>query len=83
MAVKRTKLISFNFSGSHTRKQLHCNIISEDRFSEASPMTDIEKRLEELSITLPAPPSALGTYVGAVTTGNLVFISGAARETAA
>ena len=39
-------------------------------------MTDIEKRLEELSITLPAPPSALGTYVGAVTTGNLVFISG-------
>ncbi|SVC65336.1 uncharacterized protein METZ01_LOCUS318190, partial [marine metagenome] len=52
--VKRTKLISFNFFGSHTRKQLHCNIISEDRFSEASPMTDIEKRLEELSITLPA-----------------------------
>lgn len=39
-------------------------------------MTDIEKRLEKLSITLPAPPSALGTYVGAVTTGNLVFISG-------
>ena len=39
-------------------------------------MTDIEKRLEELSITLPAPPSALGTYVGAVTIGNLVFISG-------
>ena len=39
-------------------------------------MTDIEKRLEELSISLPAPPSALGTYVGAVTTGNLVFVSG-------
>ena len=36
----------------------------------------VEQRLEELSITLPAPPSALGAYVGAVTTGNLVFVSG-------
>jgi enamine deaminase RidA (YjgF/YER057c/UK114 family) len=39
-------------------------------------MMKVENRLEELSIKLPAPPAPLGTYVGAVTTGNLVFISG-------
>ena len=39
-------------------------------------MVDTEKRLEELSIALPTPPSPLGNYVGAVTVGNLVFMSG-------
>ena len=36
----------------------------------------IEARLAELAITLPAPPKPVGAYVGAVATGNLVFIAG-------
>lgn len=35
-----------------------------------------EERLRELSLTLPAPPPPIGTYVGAVHTGNLLFLSG-------
>lgn len=38
-------------------------------------MTALE-RLANLGITLPQAPSALGSYVPAVRTGNLVFISG-------
>ena len=36
----------------------------------------IEARLAELAIALPAPPPPAGAYVGAVGTGNLVFIAG-------
>ena len=39
-------------------------------------MTDIEDRLEQLSITLPEPPLPVGNYVGAVSVGNLVYLSG-------
>ena len=35
-----------------------------------------EQRLKELDIKLPAPPEAFGTYVEAVQTGNLLFVSG-------
>jgi enamine deaminase RidA (YjgF/YER057c/UK114 family) len=35
-----------------------------------------ERRLEELGIQLPAPPDPFGTYVEAVQTGNLLFLSG-------
>jgi enamine deaminase RidA (YjgF/YER057c/UK114 family) len=35
-----------------------------------------EQRLKELDITLPAPPEPFGTYVEAVLTGNLLFLSG-------
>jgi enamine deaminase RidA (YjgF/YER057c/UK114 family) len=35
-----------------------------------------EQRLEELGITLPAPPTPLGAYVETVQTGNLLFLSG-------
>jgi enamine deaminase RidA (YjgF/YER057c/UK114 family) len=35
-----------------------------------------ERRLKELGITLPAPPEPFGTYVEAVRTGNLLFLSG-------
>ncbi|HEV7663993.1 MAG TPA: RidA family protein [Chloroflexota bacterium] len=35
-----------------------------------------EERLRELSYTLPTPPPPIGTYVGAVRTGNLLFLSG-------
>jgi enamine deaminase RidA (YjgF/YER057c/UK114 family) len=35
-----------------------------------------EERLRELGHTLPTPPPPIGTYVGAVRTGNLLFLSG-------
>jgi enamine deaminase RidA (YjgF/YER057c/UK114 family) len=35
-----------------------------------------EERLAELGYDLPAPNPAVGTYVGAVTVGSLVFVSG-------
>jgi enamine deaminase RidA (YjgF/YER057c/UK114 family) len=35
-----------------------------------------EERLHELGITLPEPPPPIGTYVGGVRTGNLLFLSG-------
>lgn len=35
-----------------------------------------EQRLAELGIELPAPNPAVGAYVGAVTVGNIVFVSG-------
>lgn len=36
----------------------------------------IEKKLEELGIKLPNPPTPAGSYVPAIRTGNLLFISG-------
>jgi enamine deaminase RidA (YjgF/YER057c/UK114 family) len=38
--------------------------------------TSAEQRLRELGITLPAPPEPFGTYVEAVQTGRLLFLSG-------
>jgi len=35
-----------------------------------------EQRLKELGVTLPAPPEPFGTYVEAVLTRNLLFLSG-------
>ena len=35
-----------------------------------------EERLAELGHELPAPNPAVGSYVGAVTVGNIVFVSG-------
>lgn len=35
-----------------------------------------EQRLKELGIKLPTPPEPFGTYVEAVQTGNLFFLSG-------
>lgn len=39
-------------------------------------MQTIEARLQELGLELPVSPPAAGLYVGAVTAGNLVFLSG-------
>ena len=36
----------------------------------------VEKRLEELGITLPTPAAPIATYVGFVQTGSLLFVSG-------
>src|SRR5437764_15051500 len=35
-----------------------------------------EQRLKELGIKLPAPPEPFGTYMEAVQSGNLLFLSG-------
>jgi enamine deaminase RidA (YjgF/YER057c/UK114 family) len=35
-----------------------------------------ERRLEQLGIELPTPPEPFGTYVEAVQTGNLLFLTG-------
>ena len=34
------------------------------------------QRLQELGLTLPSPPPAVGSYVNAVRTGNLLFLAG-------
>ncbi len=36
----------------------------------------VAERLRELGLELPEPPPAVAKYVGAVRTGNLVFVSG-------
>ena len=36
----------------------------------------IEEKLKELGITLPEPPTPAGSYVPAIKTGNLLYISG-------
>ena len=43
---------------------------------EASGPAGAEQRLKELGIELPAPPEPFGTYVEAVQTGNLLFLTG-------
>ena len=39
-------------------------------------MTDIERRIEELGITLPESPQPIANYVPTVQTGNLLFVAG-------
>ncbi|MCX6921306.1 MAG: RidA family protein [Verrucomicrobia bacterium] len=39
-------------------------------------MPNPESRLQELGLTLPAPPAAAGAYVPAVRTGNLLYLAG-------
>jgi len=41
-----------------------------------SKVASAERRLKELGITLPASPEPFGTYVEAVETGNLLFLTG-------
>ena len=41
-----------------------------------SPSASAEQRLQDLGIELPAPPEPFGTYVEAVQTGNLLFLTG-------
>jgi enamine deaminase RidA (YjgF/YER057c/UK114 family) len=44
--------------------------------SENSPPASAEQRLKELGMKLPDPPEPFGTYVEAVQTGNLLFLTG-------
>ena len=39
-------------------------------------MANIDETLKSLGIELPDPPPPAGNYVGAVTFGNLVYVSG-------
>ena len=43
---------------------------------EGSRPASAEQKLKELSIKLPEPPEPFGTYVEAVQTGNLLFLTG-------
>jgi len=43
---------------------------------EVSRPASAEQRLKELGIKLPSPPEPFGTYVEAVQTGNLLFLTG-------
>ena len=43
---------------------------------EVSRPASAEQRLRELDIKLPAPPEPFGTYLEAVQTGNLLFLTG-------
>ena len=47
-------------------------MVTRDGFPPAS----AEQRLKELDIKLPTPPEPFGTYVEAVQTGNLLFLTG-------
>ena len=44
--------------------------------SDAFPRAGAEQRLRELGIHLPQPPAPFGSYVEAVQTGSLLFLSG-------
>ena len=44
--------------------------------AEGSRLVSAEQRLKELGIRLPVPPEPFGTYVEAVQSGNLLFLSG-------
>jgi enamine deaminase RidA (YjgF/YER057c/UK114 family) len=43
---------------------------------ESPPLAGAEQRLKELGIMIPALPQPFGTYVEAVQTGNLLFLTG-------
>ena len=47
-------------------------MVNREGYQQAS----AEQRLKELGIKLPEPPEPFGTYVEAVRTGNLLFLSG-------
>jgi enamine deaminase RidA (YjgF/YER057c/UK114 family) len=44
--------------------------------TKAAPPADAERRLKDLGIQLPAAPTPFGTYVEALQTSNLLFLSG-------
>ena len=50
---------------------------------EGSLSVSAEQRLRELGIKPPAPPEPFGTYMEAVQTGNLLFLSGMLHREAA
>jgi hypothetical protein len=55
--------------------RLHSCLLSRARAGQAG-WVDIDQRLRELGIELPAPMMPVGNYVPAVVAGDPVFISG-------
>src|SRR2546421_1269492 len=60
--------IGERYMNTHSKEQM--------RTREGSRPTSVEQRLQELGIKLPEPTEPFGTYVEAVQTGNLLFLSG-------
>jgi enamine deaminase RidA (YjgF/YER057c/UK114 family) len=52
------------------------NTNSKEQMVTRSRPSGAEQRLKELGIDLPAPPEPFGTYVEAVQTGHLLFLTG-------
>lgn len=44
--------------------------------TQSSPVDRTDRRLQELGIRLPAPPTPFGTYVETLQSGRLLFLSG-------
>ena len=61
-----------------TEEVLHVNTAHVEKMvtAEDSRLVSAEQRLKELGIKLPVPPEPFGTYVEAVQSGNLLFLSG-------
>src|SRR5882762_4751116 len=55
---------------------MNANLKEQMSSREGSRPASAEQRLKELGIKLPAPPEPFGTYLEAVQTGNLLFLSG-------
>src|SRR3989442_7922421 len=63
-------------SKSNEGKKMDINSRMRSVSGEDSRPVGAEQRLKELGIKLPAPPEPFGTYVEAVQTGNLLFLTG-------
>jgi enamine deaminase RidA (YjgF/YER057c/UK114 family) len=55
---------------------MHVNSKAQPVALESPGPASAEQRLKELGIRLPVPPEPFGSYVEAVQTGNLLFLSG-------
>ncbi len=54
----------------------HLSVVKTKIRQKFSNIVMIEEKLESLGVKLPNPPTPAGSYVPAVKTGNLLFISG-------
>ena len=61
---------------SNEGRKMDANLTMPSVGDEGSRPAGAEQRLKELGIKLPAPPQPFGTYVEAVQTGNLLFLTG-------
>lgn len=54
-----------------------CLLLAGAPILPAQSRVDAEAKLKQLGIKLPQPPKPVANYVGAVRTGNLIFLAGA------
>ena len=73
MTTKETGEIDFAREGE---RQMNASSRAQSAPLESPRPANAEQRLKELSIKLPAPPQPFGSYVEAVQTGHLLFLSG-------